>query len=662
MLVLCLAGSLACTSAHAAGGKSVIKAPRVAQVASPRKRVPATKRNAESKLTDVLQQIDRLAERWKGKPELTSPIAWRQASADFGLPGLDLPLEVGGRGFSARQMVEVFEHMGKLSLDMRDMPGGGHVRPLLRSKTPEVRDVARQVAKGEAYVAVAVTEEDAGSNIRAMKSQAAKVKGGYVLSGEKMFNARFETATHVVVFARSPVQDSPSTKLDAFLLPKDYPGLDYTQLAAHGLHGNSFGGVRFDHLFVPEKFRIGGEGEGGRVFREHFLYWRLMQAAAAIGTGKGALDQAVARMRTRQAFGGPIGRFTHFQQDLAQHTTNLKAASLLVREAAGLIDRGDYDGAAAIVAMAKGEGVEWALKAADFSMELHGADGYSSDRTDLGQRVRDLQGLRIADGTTHVLRQDVVRHVYGGDLWEMAIGQQKTAAPRAGRHPSTIFTELRNRMSQAPKTLVSQLKYSGLVKRTGGGPCPTTAAAQLIQGIAAMARRPGLNLDEVMRSLYKDKPALYEGRLTNAQVVDVLDYISTKYLPGVRVELKVDYQRTLQPQGKTKDSTAWTDFDSSLLQARENELKLVSYDTVQPSGFFFGRHFVILKDREDDTLTVVDPVTPMKDHFYRMSRVALPGDGAGSSLQLVRPGSEGMADADTLTVNSVFTVKIVPKG
>ncbi|MGZ5280592.1 MAG: acyl-CoA dehydrogenase family protein, partial [Pseudobdellovibrionaceae bacterium] len=167
--------------------------------------------------------------------------------------------------------------------------------------------------------------------------------------------------------------------------------------------------------------RIGGHGEGGKVFREHFLYWRLMMAAAAVGTGKGAIEQAVERMRTRDAFGGPIGRFTHLQQELAEHTAKLHMLSLLIHQAAGLLDKQKYSEAASLVAMAKAEGVEWALKASDFAMQLFGAEGYT-DLTDLGTRVADLQGLRIADGTTHVMRQEVVRQVYGQDFWNLAIG------------------------------------------------------------------------------------------------------------------------------------------------------------------------------------------------------------------------------------------------
>ncbi len=607
-----------------------------------------------------VRQINRLATELSGTDAFLSPRVWRERSASFGLPGLDLPTELGGQGFTASQMVKVFEHMGRFSLNMRDMVGGAHVRPLLASQRPEIRQIVRDVADGKAYVAIAITEKDAGSNMRAMASRSEKVAGGYRLSGDKMFNARLETATHVVVFAQSPRAAGPdgTAKLNAFVLPIDHPGLSVKSTSAHGLYANSFGGVSFRGMFVPEAMRLGGEGEGGRLFREHFLYWRLMQAAAAIGTGKDALEQAVERMRTRQAFGGPIGRFTHFQQELGEHTSKLHMASLLVENAARKLDAGDYEGALAEVAMAKGEGVEWALRASDFAMELHGAEGYSPALSDLGQRVRDLQGLRVADGTTHVMREEVVKHTYGADLWDMVVG---TASP-AGRLedlPSGALERARQALADHPNALATQSRYDGLVSGPPGvGACPSVAAANLIQVLGVMSgRAPLIDLDRALRTAYQELPWLRPGRLSNAQVTDLLLHLRARYLPDVPLKgISVDHQRALERGAQPDGARAWTDLDSSLLEPRPNELKLISYSIRGARGQDRGRHFVLLKEKEGDTLTVVDPSRPTKDYTYEARRVELPGD-AGSSFQLVRPGA-APASGETFTVNSVFTVSL----
>ncbi len=366
--------------------------------------------------------ISHIAKELKDSQDFTSPTKWRELGAEYGLPALDLPNEYGGANFSAKDMLPLFEHAGEYDLNLRDVLGGAHVRPLLSSNHPEHQEIIRKVAHGDAYIAIAITERAQGSHMRAMNSVSQKVPGGYVISGSKFYNARFSQASHVIIFTQAPNQTSG--KLNTFILPMDYPGLRVQQLNAPGLNGNSFGGLAFDSLFIPDSFLIGEDGMGGKLFREHFLYWRLMQSAAAIGTAKGALKQMAERLKTRLAFGGPIGRFTHLQQQLAEHTGKLEMALALARNAADLIDSGKIIEATPLVSMVKAEGVEAAWKATEDAVKAFGAEGYT-DNTDLFQRMNDIFGLRIADGTTDVMRSDVVRRVYGQEFWDMLTGESK---------------------------------------------------------------------------------------------------------------------------------------------------------------------------------------------------------------------------------------------
>jgi alkylation response protein AidB-like acyl-CoA dehydrogenase len=362
--------------------------------------------------------IDETAKTLRGTRDYLNPVAWRRQTAKVGLPGLDLPTEVGGSSWRASQMIEIFRHAGSHNLNFRDIVGGAHVRPLLKSKSKVVQEIVRQVAAGKGYIAIAITEPEAGSDVPAIQSTAKAVKGGYKLTGEKKFNARLDQASHVILFTRGT--SGKEGELSVFVVPITHPGLKIKKLEAHGLTGNSYGGLEFKDMFVKEEFRIGEDGKGMDLFTEHFLYWRLMQTAAAIGTAENALQQMADRIKTRKAFGGPIGRFTHLQQPLGQHTTELRMAYSLVKEAAALIDRGEYAAARGVINGLKAEGVETALKAVDAAMRAFGGMGYSTE-VDLGDRLRDLQGLRIADGTTDVMRMDVVRWRFGAEFWEMAI-------------------------------------------------------------------------------------------------------------------------------------------------------------------------------------------------------------------------------------------------
>jgi alkylation response protein AidB-like acyl-CoA dehydrogenase len=376
----------------------------------------------------IKEKIDQLATLLRQQGDLTNPTAWRKHGAAFGLPGLDLPTEVGGSGWSTVDMLEVFRHAGKHNLNLRDVVGAAHGRPLAKSNTAYAKRVVNDIVAGKAYVAVAITEPEAGSDMRAMESRATKVGDGFSLSGQKLWNARLRQATHVVLYTLAS-NGKPGART-AYLLPIDHPGLQIVDEYAHGLTGNSFGGLKFNDMFGGPEYLLGEDGDGGKIFNEHFTYWRLMQSAAAIGCGEAALQQMADRIKERHAYGGPIGRFTHLQQPIGEYTTKLQMAMALSREAAELIDQGKYDVASPLINGIKAEGVEIALAASDAAMRAHGALGYSR-QVDLGDRVRDLMGLRIADGTTDVMRMEVVRSFYGSDLWTIAIRNYEASKPRA---------------------------------------------------------------------------------------------------------------------------------------------------------------------------------------------------------------------------------------
>ena len=378
----------------------------------------------QSQIGSIKSRIDQTAKRLTAEDKLRSPRDWRRETAGFGLPGLDLPLDLGGSGWSAEKMLEVFRHAGGYDLNLRDVVGGAHSRVLLKSKNEPIHKIVRQVAAGNAYLAISITEPEVGTDFTSIKTVSNRVDGGYVLSGQKRYNARLDQATHVIVFAKSA--SGIPRRLSIFVLPIDAPGITIERFGAHGLTGNSYGGINLDNVFVPDSHRIGSEDDGYKIFVEHFAYWRLMQTAAAIGTAERALEMMAERLRTREVYGKPIGRFTHLQQPLGQHATELKMAYALAVEAARLLDQGKYKEAEPLVCGLKAEGIEIALDAVDTAARAFGGEGYS-DRVDIGDRLRDLNGLRIADGTTDAMRSAVVMHDYGKDLWNMAFGREEVS-------------------------------------------------------------------------------------------------------------------------------------------------------------------------------------------------------------------------------------------
>ncbi|MFM8313770.1 MAG: acyl-CoA dehydrogenase family protein [Deltaproteobacteria bacterium] len=372
----------------------------------------------------IFKLIDQVAQEFMGNDKFHSPTAWRQRTASSGLPGLDLPEDVGGKGYSARKMVNIFEFAGRHSLDLRDVSGGGHSRTLLDSTKPEQREVMKGVAEGKNYVAIAITEPTHGSDIAGMKSVSKKADGGYLITGKKKYNARLENGTHVVIFTQAPSSSADHPKLNAFLLPLNYPGLKIESLEASGLKGNSFGGVSFDNLFVPEKYLIGEDGQGREILGKHFTYWRIMQTAAAIGTANRALEMTSQRLLEREVYDKPLASMTHLTQPLGKWTYRLHLVMRDLERAAQLYDEGKWEEADELATAAKSEGVEFAHQAAEYALKTHGAQGYS-DELDLEKRVRDLLGLTIADGASDVLMSSYVRKKFGKPFWDIPFGRPK---------------------------------------------------------------------------------------------------------------------------------------------------------------------------------------------------------------------------------------------
>jgi alkylation response protein AidB-like acyl-CoA dehydrogenase len=180
------------------------------------------------------------------------PVALRAHRELAGWSGLDLPARHGGAA-------------------LRDLVGAGHARLLALVPTRRFDVVLSAVARSAAYCAVAITEPDGGSDLRALVTTASPVDGGYVLDGTKQHISRIGECTHFIVFAavRRPAKNPLIT---TFLIPRDSPGLEIEPMRPSGLGAALWGRVFLRHVNVPLASRIGGEGQGLSLFKRHFCY------------------------------------------------------------------------------------------------------------------------------------------------------------------------------------------------------------------------------------------------------------------------------------------------------------------------------------------------------------------------------------------------------
>ena len=377
----------------------------------------------------TIRRLNEVAHDLAQSDDFHDPIAWRKAIPS--LAAIDLPHHLGGTPLSVVQMMSIFRTFGRLSLDLRDVPGLGHGRMLnLPACGDRFSSTLLNVASGESFIAICITEESSGTDLRALKTTATRTLNGYELSGEKCFVARLQQADAFIVFARVAEKQETQDKLTAFLIDAQTPGLSIRDIPSLGLNGISWGALRLDRVFVPCARRIGAERRGSVLFSEHFSYWRCAMAAAATGAAESALDKAKERLHSRTVFAAPIGRFSHLQQQYAIHAARLHMAWLLIVDAAARID--SNEDCYVDSAMAKAETVEICIDAVQWSMHIHGAYGYSLT-AGLEKPLRDLLGLRIADGTTDVLRSQVARGLLGEDLYTQQIGRSTTRTPTSER-------------------------------------------------------------------------------------------------------------------------------------------------------------------------------------------------------------------------------------
>lgn len=275
--------------------------------------------------------------------------------------------------------------------------------------TPEQRTWLVQTRSGKAIAAFALTEPASGSDVAAISTTATKVQGGYLLNGEKTFISNGGIADLYVVLARTG--EAPGAKgLSAFLVPATVPGLEIVSrievIAPHPLAH-----LRFNNTVLPQGALIGKAGEGFKIAMSVLDVFRTTVGAAALGFARRALDEALARVKSRNVGGTPLADLQMVQGHIADMTLEIDASALLIYRAAWTRDMG----AARITreaAMAKLHATEAAQRIIDTAVQLHGGDGVRHGFA-VESLYREIRALRIYEGASDVQRIVIARAVLG---------------------------------------------------------------------------------------------------------------------------------------------------------------------------------------------------------------------------------------------------------
>ncbi|MFD1360758.1 acyl-CoA dehydrogenase family protein [Lentibacillus salinarum] len=326
-----------------------------------------------------------------------------QRLADLGLMGVCIPEEYGGSGMDYNSLAIVCEELERGDTAFRtavSVHTGLNSMTLLQWGTEEQKQkYLVPQAKGEKVGAYGLTEPGAGSDVASLLSTAVKDGDHYILNGSKAWISLCDTADHFLVFAYTD-KEKRHKGISAFIVERDWEGFDSKATKGKlGIRSGNTGEIFFDHVKVPKENLLGEEGEGFKIAMAALDNGRFTVAAGAVGQIRACLEASVNYAHERETFGKPIGKHQLVQQMIANMKAGLEMSSLLVYRAGEMKNTGKRN--TEETSMAKWQACDFANKAADDAIQVHGAYGYS-DEYPVERYLRNSKAPVIYEGTREI--------------------------------------------------------------------------------------------------------------------------------------------------------------------------------------------------------------------------------------------------------------------
>ena len=351
-----------------------------------------------------------------------APAAWDEARCPtdllremgaLGLLGMLVPEQWGGIGMSTVGFVAAMEQIGLADQSVA-AAWQAHVTigsmPLYLFGDDDQRERwLRPLAEGRALGAFGLTEPDAGSDARGIRTRAEPHDGGYVINGRKTFisNAGTDMSFGVTLLARVGTSDEDAPRYASFVVEQGTPGYRMgPKLRGIGWRGLDTRELFFDDVWVPDDHLIGDADLGLSQFLRTLEVGRISIAALSLSLTQAVLDLATGYAGQRVQFGQPIAKFQAVQFKLADIATELEAARWLTYRAASLRDAGRPFHKEA--AMAKLKASRLATWAASEAVQIHGGLGYMLD-TPVARFYCDAKVLEIGEGTNEIQHLVIAR-------------------------------------------------------------------------------------------------------------------------------------------------------------------------------------------------------------------------------------------------------------
>ena len=354
-----------------------------------------------------------VAQKWD-EERTEFPIGERRFLGELGFLGIALPEKYGGGGAPILDALVVIEELAKVCRPAAFQvfeSNTGPAQVIAQIGTERQREkYLPSIIKGDASMAVAISEPDAGSAATDMTTRAVKEGDYYRVTGMKRWVSNSGHAELYLTYVR--MTDDPGAKgIGALLIEKDMPGVSFGKLEKMmGFRGIASRDIVFDDVRVPAENLVVGPGDGFRKLFNAFSMERLGNSTVSLAIAQAALDRTIEYVTTRTQFGKPLIEFQAVQCDLADMVVQVEAARLLVYRAA--INAGTGLPNPLEVSIAKCAANEAGKRVSDMAIMLHGANGYTEEYG-IERLHRDAHGWAIAGGTPTMQRIRVVSELLG---------------------------------------------------------------------------------------------------------------------------------------------------------------------------------------------------------------------------------------------------------
>lgn len=282
---------------------------------------------------------------------------------------------------------------------------------IVRHARPEVaEEIVPKMCSGEILACIGLTEPRGGSDAANLVLSAVRDGDSYILNGEKTSISMADQADINLVFARTGTREDRARGISAFIVDLHSEGITKNRFEDLGEKAVGRGSIFFDNVKIDARYRVGDEGKGFIQVMQGFDFSRALIGLQCLAVARKCLDETWQFIQERETFGKPLATNQGITFPLAEAETHVEGARMVCLKALWLKSQGlDHTKEAA---MAKWWAPKLAFDIAHQCLLIHGHGGYSEELP-FAQRLRDVLGMQIGDGTAHIMKMVIARSYVG---------------------------------------------------------------------------------------------------------------------------------------------------------------------------------------------------------------------------------------------------------